>query len=218
MKRLFPLLIPVALLVLNSSCATMLPTVQKYEISATAGAQLTTITGDDADSFENSRIGYNIGLQGRIPIKEKFDFRPGLAFSSEGSNYEDTNFEGTVRLNYLRLNPLVEYRLSDRFGLQGGPSFGLLTSARDIGTTLGTGGSDYDDDISDSISGLDIAAVIGGTYEVSPTVDVFLRANYGLSSVDDFGSSDFGWHNCGLLFGVDISLSNLFGDGTDSTQ
>ncbi len=215
MKRLFPLLIPVALLVLNSSCATVL---QEYRMSATAGAQLTTISGDDADSFKNSRIGYHVGLQGVIPIQEKFDFRPGVAFSSEGSDYEEQNFEGTVRLNYLRLNPLVEYQLSDRFGLQGGPSFGILTSARDIGTSLGTGGGDYDDDISDSVSGLDIAAVIGGTYELSPTVDLFLRANYGLTSVDDFGSNDFGWHNCGLLFGVDISLSKLLGDGSDSTQ
>lgn len=186
-----------------SSCAVT----QEFRMEATAGANFSKLQNPDAPSYKN-RIAPRLGIQATVPWQDKFNFKPGLYWSAEGSKYEDEDFEGTIKNNYLRLEPMIEFELSDKFSLLGGPSFGFLLSARDEGTS-NISMFDYDQDISDFTRGLDLGANLGVSYEIANGLDAIGRLYYGFSNVNEDSGSTIDLHNCLLFVGLSYELEEL---------
>jgi hypothetical protein len=103
----------------------------QLNIGVKAGANITKI---DGQSFKDEfRYGYllggfaEIGLGGRVSIQpevlfNQFNTRTGTEFNNI---YQNVN-AGDVKLNYLSIPLLLNYKLGSAISLQAGPQFGIL--------------------------------------------------------------------------------------------
>ena len=106
----------------------------QFHIGVKAGANITKV---DGKSFkEQFEYGYNVGGFAEIKLSDKFSFQPEVLFnqytstldSSYQSIYENviTSDQSKVKLNYLTIPLLLDYKFLGPIHLQAGPQFGIL--------------------------------------------------------------------------------------------
>jgi hypothetical protein len=106
----------------------------QFHIGAKAGANISKI---DGKSFkEEFRYGYHVGAFAEIGLGEKFAFQPEVLFnqisttvdSSYRNIYQNvfTKDQSKVKLNYLSIPLLLNYKFIGPISLQAGPQFGIL--------------------------------------------------------------------------------------------
>lgn len=108
----------------------------QFHIGIKAGANITKV---DGKSFsEEFNYGYNVGGFAEIGLSKKFAFEPEVLFnqytSTLDSNYKHiyenviTSDQTKVKLNYLTIPLLIDYKFLGPIHLQAGPQFGVLMS------------------------------------------------------------------------------------------
>lgn len=108
----------------------------QFHIGIKAGANITKV---DGKSFsEEFNYGYNVGGFAEIGLSKKFAFEPEVLFnqytSTLDSNYKHiyenviTSDQTKVKLNYLTIPLLIDYKFLGPIHLQVGPQFGVLMS------------------------------------------------------------------------------------------
>jgi len=106
----------------------------QFHIGVKAGANITKV---DGKSFkEQFEYGYNAGGFAEIKLSDKFSFQPEVLFnqytSTLDSNYKSiyenviTSDQTKVKLNYLTIPLLLDYKFLGPIHLQAGPQFGIL--------------------------------------------------------------------------------------------
>src|SRR5215467_2872006 len=106
----------------------------QFHIGVKAGANITKV---DGKSFkEQFEYGYNLGGFAEIKLSDKFSFNPEVLFnqytSTLDSNYKDiyqnviSSDQSKVKLNYLTIPLLLDYKFLGPLHLQAGPQFGIL--------------------------------------------------------------------------------------------
>lgn len=121
------LALPVALLISQLMMA-------QFHIGIKGGANITKV---DGKSFkEEFEYGYNVGGFAEIGLSKKFAFQPEVLFnqytstldSSYKSIYENViaSDQSKVKLNYLTIPLLIDYKFLGPIHLQAGPQFGIL--------------------------------------------------------------------------------------------
>jgi hypothetical protein len=106
----------------------------QFHIGIKAGANITKV---DGQSFKQQfEYGYNVGGFAEIGLSEKLSFQPEVLFnqytstldSSYKSIYENviTSDQSKVKLNYLTIPLLLDYKFLGPVHLQAGPQFGIL--------------------------------------------------------------------------------------------
>ena len=106
----------------------------QFHLGVKAGANLTKV---DGKSFkEEFNYGYNLGGFMEIGLGPKFSFQPEVLFnqysSTLDSNYKHiyenviTSDQSKVKLNYLTIPLLLDYKFLGPIHLQAGPQFGVL--------------------------------------------------------------------------------------------
>jgi hypothetical protein len=108
----------------------------QFHLGFKAGANITKVEGT---SFEQEfRYGYNLGGFAEIGLGNKFSFEPEVLFNQYSSTL-DSNFkvlyadfigsnQSKVKLNYLTIPLLLDYKLLGPIHIQAGPQFGVLMS------------------------------------------------------------------------------------------
>ena len=191
----------------------------QIKIGPTAGANFTNITGDEADSFEGM-VDLFFGVVAPITIDDTFSVQPGLIYSRQGADYEDTfsdgefseTYTGTVKLGYLNVPVLARVQVAEGLTLEAGPQVGFLLSAKDEYDFDGESG---EDDVKDLVKGVDFAACVGAGYTFPGGLNINARYNIGLSDIiDDEELSGEGakWKNSV----IQVGLSYLFDLGGGS--
>jgi hypothetical protein len=107
----------------------------QFNIGIKAGANISKI---DGKSFKDEfSYGYLLGGFAEIGLGQKFSIQPEVLFNQYQTKV-DSNFtsvyqnafaatkSGEVKLNYLSLPVLLNYKLSKAVSLQAGPQFGIL--------------------------------------------------------------------------------------------
>jgi hypothetical protein len=107
----------------------------QFNIGIKAGANISKI---DGKSFKDEfSYGYLLGGFAEIGLGKKFSIQPEVLFNQYQTKV-DSNFtsvyqnafaatkSGEVKLNYLSLPVLLNYKLSKGVSLQAGPQFGIL--------------------------------------------------------------------------------------------
>ena len=123
------LALPIALLISQLMMA-------QFHLGVKAGANITKV---DGKSFkEEFEYGYNLGGFAEIGLGKKFSFQPEVLFnqytSSLDSNYKSiyenviASDQGKVKLKYLTIPLLLDYKFLGPIHLQAGPQFGILMS------------------------------------------------------------------------------------------
>lgn len=106
----------------------------QFHLGVKAGANITKV---DGKSFkEEFNYGYNVGGFAEIGLSPKFSIQPEVLFnqysSTLDSNYKHiyenviTSDQSKVKLNYLTIPLLLDYKFLGPIHLQAGPQFGIL--------------------------------------------------------------------------------------------
>ena len=106
----------------------------QFHLGVKAGANISKV---DGKSFkEEFRYGYNVGGFAEIKLGGKFSFQPEVLFnqysttldSSYKSIYQGviSSNQSKVKLNYLSIPLLLDYKFIGPLHLQAGPQFGVL--------------------------------------------------------------------------------------------
>lgn len=145
------------------------------------------------NSESSSRIGFHLGAYARVPISEKFFFRPEMYYSGQGQKDDyQTPPNGpsvgstTTRVNYLNV-PLL-FEAGRKVNFQFGPQVGFLLSAREEGTI---DGESIDDDLKSIMKSVDFSFALGLGLNAGEHTNFGIRYNAGLTTIFDKPSSDF---------------------------
>ncbi len=176
----------------------------QFHIGAKAGANIIKV---DGKSFKDQfKYGYHLGGFMEIPLGKKFVVQPEVLFNQYSSTL-DSNFshvyqnvfnsayQSNVKLNYLSIPLLLNYKLIGNFlSLQAGPQFGILISQSK--TLLQNGG--------DAFKKGDFSMIGGAQVKVGP-----FRFNgryvIGLNNINDIDNQDK-WKSEGFQLSVGLAL------------
>jgi hypothetical protein len=108
----------------------------QFHLGVKAGANIVKV---DGKSFKQEfRYGYNLGGFAEIGLSPKFSFQPEVMFNQYSttldSNYKSiyenviASNQSKVKLNYLSIPLLLDYKFLGPIHLQAGPQFSVLMS------------------------------------------------------------------------------------------
>lgn len=143
------------------------------------------------------RPAIHLGFYGKVPMKNKFYFRPELYYSGQGQKTDyvipssgQSVGSTTTSLNYLNIALLSG--TGGKFSFEFGPQVGFLLSSREKGTI---DGEEIDDDLKDVMRPIDLSLVLGLAVRAGETVDLGVRLNYGINDIykadDEINMSGF---------------------------
>ena len=175
---------------------------QEIRMGAKAGVNFANMSMKPDEGMKmDSRTSFHIGGLVEIPISEKFSVQPEILYSSQGSqSKESEEFMGTkvsyelkYKLDYISIPIMAKYYVIDGLGLEAGPQFGILVSAKGEYEVSGLGMSESgSEDLKDDLKTLDIGLGFGASYRLD--MGVFFGARYvlGLTDISDDKDVDFG--------------------------
>lgn len=172
---------------------------QGLKLGIKAGANIGKI---DGKSFkEEFKYGYHIGGFAEIKLSKKLSLQPEVLWnqvnadtSSQFSKIYQLNNLDNVKLGYLSIPILLNYKVANILSLQAGPQFGILIDKSR--TTLQNGG--------DAFKKGDFS-LMGGAQLNLAAFRVYGRYNIGLSNINDIDNKDK-WKSQGFQVGVGIAL------------
>jgi len=175
----------------------------QFHIGAKAGANISKVEGK---SFNDQfKYGYHLGGFMEIPISKKLTIQPEVLFNqystvldSSYKNIYDGVFSsqnGTnIKLNYLSIPILLEYKMASFFRLQAGPQFGILIDQdRNL---LQNGG--------DAFRRGDLSMLAGAEIQIMK-LRITGRYAIGLSNINDIDNQDK-WTNQGFQLSLGLAL------------
>lgn len=190
------------LLLLTAIVVTQLASAQ-FNLGIKAGANITKIDGQAfRDEF---KYGYHAGGFVEIGLGKKLMLQPEVLFnqyetrvdSSFSSIYEhalDFSNYRDVKLNYLSIPLLLNYKLGNVFSLQAGPQFGILLDQQK--NLLENG--------KEAFSSGDFSMIGGAQVNISK-LRVTGRYVVGLNNINDIDNSDE-WRNQGFQLSLGLAF------------
>ncbi len=185
----------VALLIMQATTA-------QFHIGAKVGTNIVKI---DGVSFKDQfRYGYHLGGFAEIVMSKKLSLQPEVLFNQYAttldSNYKSiyqniiNSGQSRVKLNYLSLPILFNYRLIGPVFLQAGPQFSILMDQSK--TFLQNGG--------DAFRKGDFSMIGGAQVRIAK---IYLTGRYvvGLSNINDIDNRDK-WKGQAIQLSVGLSL------------
>jgi hypothetical protein len=176
----------------------------QFHIGIKGGANITKIQGQSfKDKFE---YGYQLGGFAEIGLGRKFGIQPEVMFN-QNSTTVDSNFkhvyqnvfnsayQSNVKLNYLSIPILLNYKLIGNFlTLQAGPQFAVLINNNK--TLLQNGGQAFKNG--------DFSLLAGAQLKLGP-IRVNGRYVIGLNNINDIDNQDQ-WKSQGFQVSLGLAL------------
>lgn len=172
---------------------------QALKLGVKAGASMNKITGK---SFkEQFTFGYQLGGFAEIRLSNKLALQPEVLFgqvnldtsSSFSSIYQFNNIS-KIKLQYISIPLLLNYKVSNAISLQAGPQFGIV---RDNTQSLLKNGSD-------AFKKGDFSMLAGAQIKLM-NFRIYGRYAIGLNNLDNIGNKDK-WKSQSIQFGVGFTL------------
>jgi len=175
----------------------------QFHIGVKAGANIIKVQGQ---SFKDQfRYGYHLGGFMEIPISKKLTIQPEFLFN-QFSTRLDSNYRNiydhilnppsgnSIKLNYLSIPLLLEYKLAKFFRLQAGPQYGILIDQNR--TLLQNGG--------DAFKRGDLSMLAGAELQLL-NFRITGRYTIGLSNINDIDNQDK-WKSQGFQVSLGLAL------------
>jgi len=174
----------------------------QIHIGVKAGANITKVDG--ASFKQEFRYGYNVGGFAELGLGPKFSIDPEVLFnqysSTLDSNYRSiyenviSSGQSKVKLNYLTIPVLLDYKLIGPLHIQAGPQFGILMNHDR--TFLQNGG--------DAFKKGDFSLAAGAELRLAQ-LRITGRYLVGLNNINDIDNQDQ-WKNQVIQLSVGIAL------------
>jgi hypothetical protein len=119
-----------------------------------AGANFSHFTKGDYYDYNNisNNVNYNtntefyIGFYGALKLSKFYTLQPEIDYSAQGSNYDTTNGNFNLNVDYLSFELLNKFNFNDQFNIHFGTTLDFVVSQNfnteadvDMGFILGTG-------------------------------------------------------------------------------
>jgi hypothetical protein len=174
----------------------------QFHLGVKAGANISKV---DGKSFKQEfKYGYNIGGFAEIGLGRKFSFQPEVLFNQYSSTLDSSykaiyqnvfaSGQSKVKLNYLSIPLLLDYKFLGPIHLQAGPQFGILMS-QDKNLLLNG---------EDAFKKGDFSLVAGAQIKLAQ-LRVTGRYIIGLSNINDIDNQDK-WKNQVIQLSLGIAL------------
>lgn len=172
---------------------------QGFHLGVKGGVNMNKLTGK---SFKDEfTYGYHLGGFAEIGLGKKFSIQPEVVFNqfkqdttSKFSEVYKLDNVSNVKLNYLSIPILLNYRASNFLSLQAGPQFGILM---DQNTKLVQNGKD-------AFKKGDLSMLAGVQLKFS-SVRIYGRYAVGLSNLNDIDNQDK-WKSQSFQIGVGLAI------------
>lgn len=190
----------IKLLMLGICCLAVSATfAQKFSLGIKGGASMNKLSGQSfKDQFS---FGYHVGGFAEIGLGKKFAIQPEVLFnqvnldtSSKFSSVYAFNHINNVKLKYLSVPILLNYRANKILSLQVGPQFGVLMDQNK--NLLQNGG--------DAFKNGDFS-MLGGVQLKLLKFRIYGRYAIGLSDISNIGNKDQ-WKSQSIQLGVGLAL------------
>jgi len=147
-------------------------------IGVKAGLNFANVTNASSISSSNN-TGFNAGILFAPPSKSLIGSTTELLFSRQGYNYATGTQTGSVNLDYIILQQLMDINITKFFQIQFGAQFAYLLNAKaDSTQTYNTGNAEANA-ILDYYNRLEFG--FGGGLEVHPFKGILVGARYNIS-------------------------------------
>lgn len=146
------------------------------------------------NTFENTKLGFNLGLLGHFHLSDQFAVQPEVLYSLQGTKYEFLGSEVNLNLNYINVPVLFQYMFNHGFRIHLGPQVGFLASAKAKTSSAST-------DVKDQYKTLDFG-VTAGLSLIDPKTNFGVDVRYNLGLTNIYESSNISGYNRGIQLGV----------------
>ena len=153
-----------------------------------AGVNVSSISDDGFDDTK-SKVGFNGGLFLNAPLSEQFSIQPDVLYSQLGAKtdytFAGTTFENELKLDYITVPVMFQFRATPSFYLEAGPEFGFLVSAKNKATVSNNNGSasDTGELDKDDFNSFNMGLGLGLGYDITPNFGINARYVAGFSDV-----------------------------------
>jgi hypothetical protein len=174
----------------------------QFHLGVKAGANISKV---DGKSFKQEfKYGYNLGGFAEIALGPKFSFQPEVLFNQYSSTLDSSyksiyqnviaSDQSKVKLNYLSIPLLLDYKLLGPIHLQAGPQFGVLMNHD----------KNFLQNGADAFKQGDFSVVAGAQLKLAQ-LRVTGRYIIGLSNINDIDNQDK-WKNQVIQLSLGIAL------------
>jgi len=171
---------------------------QKVKLGIKAGLNLATLTLDESELDSSSKAGFTAGAMVEIPMAKKFSLQPEILYSQQGtktsfsdSDVTNSNYESTIKLNYLNIPVMLKYYVIEGLSVQAGPQIGILLKANNKYQDNFLGYDNQESfDLKEYSSGIDTSLNVGLGYQFKDKFYTDLRYNISYSNVFKDGDTN----------------------------
>jgi len=171
---------------------------QKVKLGIKAGLNLATLTFDESELDSSSKAGFTAGVMIEIPMTKKFSLQPEILYSQQGtktsfsdSDVTNSNYESTIKLNYLNIPVMLKYYVIEGLSVQAGPQIGILLKANNKYKDNFLGYDNQESfDLKEYSSGIDTSVNVGLGYQFKDKFYTDLRYNISYSNVFKDGDTN----------------------------
>lgn len=175
---------------------------QTFHLGIKGGANVNKLTGKSFnDEFS---YGYHLGGFAEIGLGSKFSVQPEVVFNQftqdTSSNLNDlyknvlSSNRSNVKLNYISIPVLLNYKVSNILTLQAGPQFAIL---KDQNKTMWQNGKE-------AFKGGDFS-MLGGVQLKLSSFRIYGRYALGLSNLNDIDNKDK-WKSQSIQVGIGLAI------------
>ena len=173
---------------------------QSFHLGIKGGANISKISGKSfSDEFGYS---YHLGGFAEIGLANKFSVQPEVLFNQykqdTSSQFKDiynlSANRSNIKLNYLSIPILLNYKASNFLSLQAGPQFGILMNQNEKLLQNGK----------DAFKKGDFS-MVGGVQLKFSSVRIYGRYVLGLNNLNDIDNKDK-WKSQGFQLGVGLAI------------
>lgn len=172
-----------------------------WQYGVLGGFLFSTIEGDLTE--QHSYVGdFCAGVYGTVQMFPPLGLMIELYYAGLGTGFASIG-DSKLHLNYLVLPVLLTYEFRPKFTTGLGPYFGFLLNARDQG-------DDFEENITDLISRLDVGVKIGVYFQVSEVLNLGVSFNRGFINTQSGDRvSTFKQYNQSIMFTTSVNLTKI---------
>lgn len=172
---------------------------QKVKIGVKAGLNISSLAFDENQMNSTSRTGFTAGVMVEIPLAKNFSLQPELLYSQQGgktsffdSDVTNSNYKGTLELNYLNIPLMLKYYVVKGLSVQAGPQIGILLKANNKYEDNFLGYVNHESfNLKDYSAGIDTSVNFGLGYQFKDKFYTDLRYNISYSNVFKDGDANY---------------------------
>ncbi|MBG8553106.1 porin family protein [Hymenobacter guriensis] len=166
------------------------------QIGIKGGVNAAVLDGQDINQKTDYQLSYHAGLFYVYNVVGPLSIRPELLYSVQGSEFKQGKADYETKLQYVNLPILFDLKLS-KLHLQAGPQFGLLLTAKEVGTVVTgydfstspptpTSYGNVSGQVKDKYNSKDFSLCAGLELELAAGLRIGGRFNAGLTDIADY--------------------------------